>query len=150
MTPCCFSILNTLWCLSVSRWIVTFLWSFGGCAVSETSLWTATSDKEDLAGLPARSPSLPAQVCCRMELQLLHFYFFALFFFSKARFIQRKYSLQLSANNWLPHQPLLSFTWPAANIVLLFLSFFLFFLSISFSFSDLSADKVWWPLSNPQ
>lgn len=37
------------------------------------------------------------------------------------------------------------FTWPAANIVLFHSSS----LSISFSLSDPSTDKVWWPLSNP-
>lgn len=37
------------------------------------------------------------------------------------------------------------YTWPAANIVLFHSSS----LSISFSLSDPSTDKVWWPLSNP-
>lgn len=70
------------------RWSVTFLWSSGGSAVSETPLWAATSHKRDLAGLPPRSPPLPAQVC-RVERQLHHLIFlsFVGFLFPLARFI---------------------------------------------------------------
>ena len=79
----CFSL-----CLR-SRWGVTILWSFGGSAVSETPLWTTTSDKGDLAGLPPRSPPLPAQVCKGGALQLhLLCFFQSLSFLSKARFIR--------------------------------------------------------------
>lgn len=56
------------------RWGIAFPWSFGGSAVSETPLWTATSDKADLAGLPPRSPPLPTEVC-GVELQLHHSFF---------------------------------------------------------------------------
>lgn len=133
------------------RWSVTFLWSSGGSAVSKTPLWAATSDKGDLAGLPSRSPPLPAQVC-RVGHQLHHLLFCLLYVFvffplpcqihivGKKKAFSWQWITDCSINPFI-------FTWPAANIVL---AFILPFLPISFSFSDLSTDTVWWPLSNPQ
>lgn len=120
------------------RWGIAFLWSFGGSSVSETPLWTATSYKGDLAGLPPRSPPLPPQVC-RVEIQL-HRLFFLLVCLLAFFLISRQ------ASNWQPRQHFYLYLTSGQYCSLVHCSF----LSISFSFSDRRTDNVWWPLSNPQ